>query len=88
MQMTAAKDEMHDDDDATLGTSDGPVYGMTAPDLTDADKAYLDAAANNDEYFKRMIEIARRIDVERRMSPDFKRVSTDDYFATLSKKKE
>lgn len=75
----------YDDDDATMGEQ-GPVYGMTIPELTESDKDYLDGSSSNEDFMKRMTEIARRIDRERKIA--LRKANTQDaekYLESLSR---
>lgn len=75
----------YDDDDATMGEQ-GPVYGMTLPELTEADKDYLDDSSSNEDFMKRMAEIARRIDRERKIAlRKANRQNAEEYLESLSR---
>lgn len=74
-----------EDDDATLG---GPsrVFGMQLPDLTDDDKAYLNAAVSNEDFMARMTRIAHRIDAARkRINVASGRMNPDAYMESLKR---
>lgn len=74
-----------EDDDATFGEP-GRVFGMQMPDLTDSDKAFLNAAVSNEDFMARMAQLAHRIDEARKRSNVAEgRTGPDDYMDSLKR---
>ncbi|CAN8069963.1 unnamed protein product [Agarophyton chilense] len=74
-----------EDDDATLGRT-GPNFGMVMPNLTTAEQDYLEAATSNPDYMRRMTEIVRRKDQERKAAMSAQNAQgADEYLEGLAR---
>lgn len=66
-QAYTASSATQDDDDETFGGENQPVYGMRLPNLSPEDEKYLESAASDKEFMRRMVEIAHRMDQRRQV---------------------
>lgn len=86
-QEYTASSATQDDDDESFGGENEPVYGMRLPNLSSEDKKYLDSAASDKEFMRRMVEIAHRMDQRRHVDTlTSGRQTPDQYVEGLSGK--
>eukprot|EP00178_Gracilaria_changii_P008168 TRINITY_DN2518_c0_g1_i1.p3 TRINITY_DN2518_c0_g1~~TRINITY_DN2518_c0_g1_i1.p3 ORF type:complete len:440 (+),score=86.81 TRINITY_DN2518_c0_g1_i1:10366-11685(+) len=79
------EEENSDDDDAVIGGKE-QKFGMAIPHLTEAEHEYLEAATSSRDYMRRMTDIVRKKDQERRAAMSRESAQgPDDYLASLAR---
>lgn len=81
---TARRSEAADSDDGTLGRIAPGAGGFQVPDLSDADREYLEGATSDRDFMARMTSIAHRMDNARKEEGQrVGRQTPDDYLNSL-----
>ncbi|KAI0560404.1 hypothetical protein FGB62_113g10 [Gracilaria domingensis] len=76
---------VNEEDDAVMGGQEH-TFGMAMPNLTNADKDYLEAATSNGDYMRRMTDIIRKKDQERKAAMGKENAQgPDDYLESLAR---